>query len=139
MKKYIFILLLVVIFAAGFFIWKNKNGAGSVSTGKEDLIQVRIPKPNQLVKSPLTIKGEAKGNWFFEASFPIRITDENGKELGTAIAQALSDWMTEDFVSFEALIEFQTPETKKGFLILEKDNPSGLPENADELRVPVRF
>jgi len=106
---------------------------------KQDLIVVSTPRPNDSVKSPLLIKGEARGFWFFEASFPVRLLDGNGKELGTAIAQAKSDWMTEDFVPFEATLEFQLPETKKGTLILEKDNPSDLPENADELRFPVRF
>jgi hypothetical protein len=106
---------------------------------KQNLIKINSPRPNELIKSPLEIKGEARGYWFFEASFPIKLTDENGKELGTVIAQAQSDWMTEDFVPFEAKLEFQKPETKKGFLILKKDNPSGLPENDDELRVPVRF
>jgi len=36
-------------------------------------------------------------------------------------------------------ITFENPETATGTLVLEKDNPSGLPEHADELRVPVRF
>lgn len=87
----------------------------------------------------MVIKGEAKGSWFFEASFPIRLYDENVKEIGLTIAQAKSDWMTEDFVPFEAILNFQAPTTEKGILILEKDNPSGLPENADELRIPVFF
>ncbi len=106
---------------------------------KIDLIRINTPRPNQLVKNPLEIKGEARGYWFFEADFPVRLIDANGQELGITIAQALLEWMTEDFVPFEATLEFQTPSTKKGTLILEKDNPSGLPENADELRVPVSF
>ncbi|MCJ7786739.1 GerMN domain-containing protein, partial [Patescibacteria group bacterium] len=77
--------------------------------------------------------------WFFEASFPIKLVDEKGNELGIAIAQAQSDWMTEDFVPFEAELHFELPVTEKGTLILEKDNPSGLLENADELRIPVKF
>jgi len=106
---------------------------------KQDLIRTTNPRPNELIQSPLEIKGEARGYWFFEASFPIKLVDEKGNELGMAIAQAQSDWMTEDFVPFEAKLEFQKPETKKGFLILKKDNPSGLQENDDELRMPVRF
>ena len=31
------------------------------------------------------------------------------------------------------------PATSTGTLVLQKDNPSGLPEHADELRIPVRF
>ncbi len=116
--------------------WFNKPGMGQE---KSNLIRLSEPRPNALVQSPLEIRGEARGYWFFEASFPVRLIDENGKELGTGIAQALSDWMTEDFVPFESKIEFQSPTTEKGILILEKDNPSGLPENADELRIPVRF
>jgi len=106
---------------------------------KADLIWVDTPQPNETVQSPLEIKGEARGYWFFEADFPVKLYDENGRLLGIAIARTLSEWMTEDFVPFEAVLEFEVPETDKGILILEKDNPSGLPENADELRVPVRF
>jgi hypothetical protein len=106
---------------------------------KIDLIRVNQPRPNTLIQSPLEIKGEARGYWFFEADFPVRLFDANSTELGTGIARTSSNWMTEDFVPFEVEIEFQMPTTKKGTLILEKDNPSGLPENADELRIPVLF
>lgn len=106
---------------------------------KQDLIRVSLPVPNNLVKSPLTVKGEARGTWFFEASFPVKILDANGVQLGAVSAQAKSDWMTREFVEFETALDFQTPATATGTLILEKDNPSGLLENADELRVPVRF
>ncbi len=54
-------------------------------------------------------------------------------------AQALGEWMTEDFVPFSASLRFAVPSTPKGKLVLEKDNPSGLPENADELIIPVYF
>jgi Immunoglobulin-like domain of bacterial spore germination. len=106
---------------------------------KADLIRVNNPRPNQTIKSPLTIEGEARGFWFFEASFPIKLLDEKGNELGIAIAQAQDEWMTEDFVPFRAQLEFSPPETDRGTLVLEKDNPSGLPEHDDELRIPVRF
>jgi len=106
---------------------------------KINLIRVDQPRPNDSVVNPLEIKGEARGYWFFEADFPVKLLDGNGELLGIAIAQAQSDWMTEDFVSFESTLEFENPATEKGTLILEKDNPSGLPENADELRVPVYF
>ncbi len=106
---------------------------------KINLIQITKPRPNETIQSPLEIKGEARGYWFFEADFPIKLIDENGELIVGGIAQAQGEWMTEDFVPFEAVLEFEVPETDKGTLILEKDNPSGLPENADELRVPVRF
>ncbi|MDO8601163.1 MAG: GerMN domain-containing protein [bacterium] len=106
---------------------------------KNDLIRVASPKPNALVSSPLEVTGQARGNWFFEASFPVFIYDSNGKELGVVPAQAQSDWMTTDFIPFRAILEFEIPKTKEGVLVLKKDNPSGLPANDDELRIPVRF
>jgi len=106
---------------------------------KMNLIKLKNPRPNQEIESPLAITGEAMGNWFFEASFPIKLVDENGFTLGKTIAQAQGDWMTENFVSFRADMRFAAPSTSKGWLILEKDNPSGLPENADELKIPVVF
>ena len=106
---------------------------------KLDLIRVSKPRPNELIKSPLEIVGEARGYWFFEADFPVKLLDADGKELGRGIAKTFSEWMTENFVPFEAKLEFQKSATKKGTLILEKDNPSGLSEHADELRIPVRF
>ena len=106
---------------------------------KSDLIKANSPRPNTIVGNTIEIKGEARGAWFFEASFPIKLVDENGNELATTIAQAKSGWMTEEFVPFEAIIKFQNPEIKKADLMLLKDNPSGLPENDDFLRIPIRF
>jgi hypothetical protein len=104
-----------------------------------NLVRIDSPRPNATVSSPLTVTGEARGIWFFEASFPIKIYDDSGKELGVAIAQAQSDWMTEDFVRFEAVLNFEDPTTEKGLLVLQKDNPSGLPEKDDRLEVPIVF
>jgi len=106
---------------------------------KADLIRLSNPRPNQIIESPLFIKGEARGLWFFEADFPVKLFDDNGFLLGVKPAQALGEWMTEDFVPFNVTFPFAIPSTAKGKLVLEKDNPSGLLENADELRVPVVF
>jgi len=124
------------------WIFKNKLGGGEDlgnTLEKADLIKIEQPRPNETIQSPLAIRGQARGAWFFEASFPVKLFDENGQQLGMAVAQAQSDWMTESFVEFRATLEFQKSTTKKGILVLKKDNPSGLPENADALRVPVIF
>ncbi len=103
-------------------------------------VLVESPKPGALVGSPLEISGQAYGTWYFEASFPIRLVDAEGKVLGQAIAQAQSDWMTEKLVPFKAKMEFSVPtSTDNAILIFAKDNPSGLPEHDDSFEVPVRF
>ena len=106
---------------------------------KTDLIKIDNPRPNQIIESPLFVKGKARGNWYFEASFPVKIFDDNGFLLGIMPAQALRDWMTEDFVPFSATLPFAAPSAKKGRLVLEKNNPSGLPEQADELTISIYF
>lgn len=108
-------------------------------TSTDALIRVTTPTPNLLVRSPLTVRGEARGSWYFEASFPVRLLDAHGTELAVIPAQAQGDWMTTAFVPFSAELSFGTPTTETGTLVLEKDNPSGLPEHAAEYRIPVRF
>ena len=103
------------------------------------MIRLNYPVPNQVITSPLEINGTARGTWFFEADFPIHLYDQQGKLLGTAIAQAQGEWMTEEFVEFSASLIFEQPATSNGYLVLEKNNPSDLEENADELRIPVVF
>ena len=104
---------------------------------KHDLISVAEPIAGATIASPVTIKGRARGYWFFEASFPVELQDAAGNVLARGIAQADGDWMTEEFVPFMATLDFQNSEVKEGKLILRKDNPSGLPENEDQLIWPV--
>lgn len=111
---------------------------------KSGLIRLTSPLPGAEISSPATITGEARGNWYFEASFPIFLTDWDGKIIGQGIAEAQSDWMTTDFVPFKATLTFDTAlisgqYSRNGTLILKKDNPSGLPENDDALEIPVRL
>ena len=106
---------------------------------KEDLLIIDSLLANQVIKSPLTITGSARGSWYFEATFPVLILDEQGNVLAEHYAQAKSDWMTNDFVPFEAVLNFKTPTTEKGIIVLKKSNPSGLIENDDELIIPVLF
>ena len=92
-----------------------------------------------MVTSPLTVTGEARGTWYFEASFPVRLLDGLGNEIAVEPAQAQGDWMTTDFVPYSVTLTFSPPATATGTLVLEKDNPSGLPENSGAVHIPVVF
>lgn len=102
-------------------------------------VRLKTPHSNATVTSPLIVSGDARGTWYFEASFPVRLLDGNGKEIAVIPAQAQSDWMTENFVPFIATLTFSAPTTETGTLVLQKDNPSGLPEHDAEVKIPVRF
>lgn len=89
--------------------------------------------------SPLTVTGEARGNWYFEATFPVKLLDANGGLVVQHYAEAQSDWMTTDFVPYVATLTFTPPATATGTLVLEKANASGLPANDDSVEIPVQF
>lgn len=94
----------------------------------------------QEISLPFTVTGEARGNWFFEANLPIRVEDRDGNVLQQTYATAQGEWMTTDFVPFRS--EPINPENltaNQGFIIIAKDNPSGLPEHNEESRYLVLF
>lgn len=101
-------------------------------------VRLMTPRAGETVRSPLVVKGEAAG-WYFEASFPVKLISPSGKVLAQAPAQAQGDWMTTNFVPFEARLEFISTEEGMGKLVLEKDNPSGLPQYDESVEVLVKF
>jgi len=110
------------------------------SSRKEDFIIVNSPKLGESVNSPLNISGMARGTWFFEASFSAVLTDWDGLIIGNAIVQTNEDWMTEEMIPFSAILAFDEEVERyssMGNLILQKSNPSGLPEYDDALEFPV--
>lgn len=106
---------------------------------KQDLITIAQPRPTALVRSPINVAGEARGGWYFEASFPIELIDEDGSVLANAPATTAATWMTDEFVPFTATLEFVVYATTEAKLLLEKNNPSGLPEHDDSLIVPLKL
>ncbi len=105
-----------------------------------DLIKADSPQIGATVTSPFNIAGQARGTWYFEASFPYELDAADGTVLAQGPAQAQGDWMTTDFVPFLATIDFPAqPSGSKGILKLKKDNPSGDPSKDDALLIPVTF
>lgn len=88
-------------------------------------IRVTNPFPGAVTGKTFTVMGEARGSWFFEASFPVEVLDKDGKTLATGIAQAQGDWMTTNFVKFSAPISVPESYIGPATLVLKKDNPSG--------------
>lgn len=107
-------------------------------TGNEDsAIKIDNLSVNSTVKSPLIIKGSARGSWFFEASFPVKLVDGENNIIASGIAMATANSLTEDFVPFEVKLEFNNQEKKKGVIVFKNDNPSGMLENDVYYRIPV--
>jgi len=128
--------------AAGYAVLESfpeqcKTPSGQTFVKEYPDVLVESFDPNNIVRSPLTIKGKARGNWFFEASFPVQMKDSGGKLIGQTIATAEGDWMTVDYVPFTATLTFSAPASTSAQIILIRDNPSGLPEHDKQIAVPV--
>ena len=146
MKNWSWAVLLVLVVSV---LWWSKFGFHISSPAmsclysdaekKTETICVNKMEENSLVKSPLKITGRARGNWFFEASFPVQLLDQKGTVLAQTTGQAQGDWMTTDLVPFTAELTFAVPTGNTGQLVLNKDNPSGLPQNDAKLIIPIRF
>lgn len=105
-------------------------------------IKLFRPLKGDTVSTPLVVMGEVPGNWSFEASFPVKLLDSNGKVIADEPAQLQADWMTDNMVPFTTKLTYNTDEVTKGTsgkLVLEKDNPSGLEKNDDSLTIDIKF
>ncbi len=144
MKKIKIFTVAILVIIIAFFAYKSLRSPSPSS--KDDLIYLDSPISGETIDSPLNINGKARGNWYFEGSFPILLTDWDGKIIAEGSAKALGEWMTEDFVPFKAVLEFDDPYEeinpefmKNATLVLQKDNPSGKPEYDNALEIPVKF
>jgi len=107
---------------------------------RSDFIHVDSPAPGETLSSPLTVRGRARGTWFFEGDFPVILEDLKGNIFSRGFVTANGEWMTKKFVPFEGTMEFEKPaRIDSGILIFRKDNPSDLKELDDEMRIPVFF
>ena len=105
------------------------NGPGV----KAPAVTITSPRPGELLTSPLTIAGEARG-WYFEGSFPVELKDANGATLATGQATAQSDWTTADPVPFKAVLTFVGNGERHAYL--EKRQPVGLARERRSSELP---
>jgi hypothetical protein len=137
------VLVGVLVVAAGGLLYRERAIAPAPTSTPlaDDMIIIDSPLPNGVVASPMKVTGRARGTWYFEATFPITLTNWDGLIIAETYATAQSDWMTTDWVPFEATVVFDadTRVSSRGFLILRKDNPSGLPQYDDAREITVFF
>ncbi len=102
------------------------RGAGSCQS---ENIVVAAPLPGKSIRSPLKIRGRARGSWFFEGDFPVILEDRAGTVIASGFVAATDEWMTKEFVPFEGTLESKKPSgVESGFLVFKKDNPSDCKE-----------
>lgn len=101
-------------------------------------VVLSYPLPGDTISSPLKVEGRALGKWFFEAVIPLRLVTEDGEEIVRHYGEAEADWMSDNFVPFSSTLEFTT-EASSGYLIVERNNASGLAEHDAQISIPIKF
>ena len=134
--------LIVLILVAALGVWLylvpvgDTNGGGELQKFSSENVRVNSPRINEKVEKKFAVTGEIRGNWMFEASFPIQVLDPSGNKVAQGFAMTSANWMTTEFVPFTGEITtagYSGPAT----IVLMKDNPSGLPENDDSVSFTV--
>ncbi|MDD4409195.1 MAG: Gmad2 immunoglobulin-like domain-containing protein [Candidatus Pacebacteria bacterium] len=98
-------------------------------------------KEGDLVKSPLEVIGKVNGDgWIgFEGRVGvIEILDDDNKVIASKEMMATSEW-TKESIDFKVKVEFETPKTDSGFVVIYNENPSGLEANNRQKIMRVRF
>lgn len=107
-------------------------------------VTVSAPLNGQTISSPLQVTGIAKGNWFFEGTFPMTLTTLDGKPIASGYVTAQGDWMTTDSVPFSGTLNFSVPVMldgthTPGYLILHNSNASGDPQFDKSVVIKVQW
>jgi len=102
-------------------------------------IVVTSPKANDVVSSPIKIKGTTNaGGWSgFEGQVgTVQLLDYKGNKVAQGILTATTEW-TKPPVSFESTLTFQTKVTGPMTLLFSNENPSGIPDKDKKFGLPI--
>lgn len=117
-----------------------ETASSTLNAITNEKVHMFYPTPGIAVASPISFSGEARGSWYFEGSFPVEVRDLNGKTVARAVAHAGSEWMTDNFVSFDDVIVVPlSVDTGNLLLVLKKDNPSGDAIRDEEVVIPIKY
>lgn len=118
---------------------KDQQNASQTTHGNGN-VTIIYPQINSEINSPLNMNGRVPAGWMFEGSSPVKILGEDRKLIaqGHATEVIPGSWTSGQEIEFITDIKFSTND-KNGFIVLEKDNPSGLEENADLYEFSVKF
>lgn len=144
--KFLAVLLVIgALWAGAFYLMDQKKEAHvsapevSYTNASEDAIIVKRPDAGDEIAHTFQVSGEARGTWYFEASFPIEVRDASGALLYQGPVSADGEWMTTEFVPFSQTITVPGEYAGPATLILKKDNPSGEPDKDASVSIPVVF
>lgn len=108
-----------------------------LESNKGDMLVLDNIKDGDTVEVTYKIEGSALGSWYYEGVFPARVLNQQGEAIGTVMANASSDWMTEGMVPFTCVLDVDLEQESIVVIRFDKGNPSGLPDNEDSAKITV--
>jgi hypothetical protein len=115
---------------------EDKTPSVEILGNKDDLVSLSIT-PGSKVKGVIAFTGSVKGAYFFEANIGIAIADMNKKVILQDNAEATTDWMTVEPVSFKGEIDLTGLPKGNAYFVIQKDNPSDMRELDKFIYIPI--
>lgn len=130
---------IIVISSPSKFDFTNNDLIPTVSPEPEPILQTNVPR-NSVIKTDQIVAGKIDNSWLFEGQFNIQIKDSSGRVIATTPVKIVEgqDWTVPGLKDFSVKITFKT-NSQSGTLVINSDNPSGLPENQKSYSIPVKF
>lgn len=115
------------------------EGLSRYVSSKGDVVLVLDPDSGDTIGCGVTVMGTVPSSWVFEDNFPISVEDPEGNDVMAGYAKSYGDSMSQDKVDFSGSIKCIGVNCYSGdvFLVIHKENPSGLTENDDSVRIPL--
>lgn len=151
---FLFVILLVLLGYGAYSLYKQGVLFGPRQNTKEEDVQevkdielktkegltftLSSPLPKSELGCTFLLSGKMPREWFFENVFPYRIEIE-GVEVVRGLVQSHDDYTVKEMLTFSQELECIGKCLGNSEIILRRDNPSGLEENDDEYRIPVKF
>jgi hypothetical protein len=102
-------------------------------------IKVSIPTSGSLVKNEMTVEGVAKTSWFAQGIASGDVRNEKDEKVGAFTVRTQSTIKDNSFVTFTGTVLYTNPDTKTGYIVFNKANPTGDTSKNVSLWVPIRF
>jgi hypothetical protein len=112
------------------------NITSEIIGNKDDLVHFSI-LPDSKLSGVVSYVGSIKGGYFFEGNILIGIADINKNIILQNYANATSEWMTADPVTFSGTIDLSNLPKGSAFIEIHNDNASGLPEHDKKILIPI--
>lgn len=138
------IILIVLVFGVGLLNVRKPGSHPSVFPSPTPQISSNLPilltpQPDATLTGPLIIKGYVPKNWTFEGQFRLQLLDNRRNIiLADRVPVEWDAKNQKEILYFVSSYNYRTT-ASSGFLVLQNDNPSGLPENSKRIEIPVKF